>query len=223
MADWDRERQGRQSENDSDWDWYYYEYRYEPHTYGDRERFARESGQNYGRGSGQDYGRNYGRGYENDFNRGGYGQEYGRNSGQNYGRYNQDYERGYQGNYGPYGNAGTWNRGRYSGVGPRGYQRSDNRMQEDINDRLTWHGQIDATDVQVEVANGVVTLSGSVNSRREKRIAEDVAEDVPGVKDVQNNLRVSDQAGQNRDENETRSAQQSQGQEATAETSRKRR
>lgn len=80
--------------------------------------------------------------------------------------------------------------GRYTGVGPRGYQRSDERIAEDVNDRLTWHGDIDATNIQVKAEEGVVTLTGEVNSRREKRMAEDTAESVPGVWDVDNQLRV---------------------------------
>lgn len=53
---------------------------------------------------------------------------------------------------------------------------------------MTWHGQIDATDIQVDVNDGIVTLTGTVDSRREKRMAEDVAESVSGVWDVNNHL-----------------------------------
>ena len=80
--------------------------------------------------------------------------------------------------------------GPFTGIGPRGFQRSDDRIREDVNDRLTQHGQIDATEIQVNVNNGEVTLRGTVNSRREKRMAEDVAETVFGVTDVHNQLRV---------------------------------
>jgi osmotically-inducible protein OsmY len=62
---------------------------------------------------------------------------------------------------------------------------------EDVNDRLTDHWDLDATDIEVRVNNGEVTLSGSVDSRWAKRIAEDVAESVSGVKDVDNNLRIT--------------------------------
>jgi hypothetical protein len=79
-------------------------------------------------------------------------------------------------------------------MGPRGYRRSDERIQEDVNDRLTWHGQIDATEIQVDVNDGIVTLSGTVNSRYEKRMAENIAESVWGVSDVQNNLRLERQS-----------------------------
>jgi osmotically-inducible protein OsmY len=82
-------------------------------------------------------------------------------------------------------------RGIYAGRGPRGYQRSDERIREDINDRLTDDWYIDASDVEVVVNKNMVTLSGRVESREEKRRAEDIAESVSGVTDVSNQLRVS--------------------------------
>lgn len=80
---------------------------------------------------------------------------------------------------------------RYRGRGPRAYRRSDERIREDINDRLTDDAYLDAYDIEVTVNEGEVTLSGTVTDRRDKRIAEDVAESVSGVTNVQNNLRVS--------------------------------
>lgn len=81
-------------------------------------------------------------------------------------------------------------RGIYAGRGPRGYQRSDERIREDINDRLTDDWYIDASDVEVSVNNSTVTLTGRVNSREEKRRAEDISECVSGVTDISNQLRV---------------------------------
>jgi hypothetical protein len=80
--------------------------------------------------------------------------------------------------------------GPHAGRGPRGYKRSDERVREEINDRLTAHGLIDATDVDVRVQNGEVTLTGFVDSREAKRAAEDLAEDVAGVREVNNQLRL---------------------------------
>jgi osmotically-inducible protein OsmY len=82
-------------------------------------------------------------------------------------------------------------RGGHYGRGPRGYRRSDERITEDINDRLTDDWQLDASDIEVSVADGEVTLSGSVENREDKRRAEDLAESVSGVRDVQNNIRVT--------------------------------
>jgi osmotically-inducible protein OsmY len=81
-------------------------------------------------------------------------------------------------------------KGIYAGRGPRGYQRSDERIREDINDRLTDDWYIDASDVEVSVNNSMVTFTGRVNSREEKRRAEDIAECVSGVTDISNQLRV---------------------------------
>jgi osmotically-inducible protein OsmY len=78
----------------------------------------------------------------------------------------------------------------HRGRGPKGYRRSDERMTEDVNDRLTEDPYLDATDIAVAVEAGEVTLSGHVASREDKRRAERLAEDVSGVGDVQNNLRV---------------------------------
>jgi osmotically-inducible protein OsmY len=83
----------------------------------------------------------------------------------------------------------------HRGRGPKGYQRSDERIREDVNDRLTDDPHIDASEIDVTVSNREVTLSGTVNSRFEKRHAEDLAETISGVTHVQNNLRVQQQAG----------------------------
>ncbi len=80
--------------------------------------------------------------------------------------------------------------GPYTGRGPRGYRRSDERIWEDVCERLTQHGQLDASGIEVRVENGEVTLEGIVSSREAKRMAEDTAESVPGVRDVHNRLRI---------------------------------
>ena len=85
---------------------------------------------------------------------------------------------------------GSYPHGRFSGRGPRNYRRSDDRIREDINDRLTDHPEIDPTDVDVQVSNGEVTLQGNVDSRYARRLIEDVAWTVRGVQDVFNRLTV---------------------------------
>ena len=78
----------------------------------------------------------------------------------------------------------------FRGKGPRNYQRSDTRILEDVNDRLSDDPALDASDIEVAVSKAEVTLSGHVSSRFDKRRAEDLAERVSGVSHVQNNLRV---------------------------------
>lgn len=81
-------------------------------------------------------------------------------------------------------------RGKHRGKGPRGYKRSDDRIHEDVSDRLSDDVYVDASDVEVKVEGAEVILSGTVHSREEKRRAEDLAESVSGVTNVQNLLRV---------------------------------
>jgi osmotically-inducible protein OsmY len=146
--------------------------------------------------------------YEN-FNGGGYyGSNYGSINESNVGR---DFEQnaGYRDNYNRL-TTGQWpeleraaqsrgvgpqrreenNRGLHKGKGPRSYQRSDMRIREDVHDRLLEDPYIDATDVEVAVTNGDVVLSGVVDDRQAKRRAEDILEDIPGIKHLENRLRV---------------------------------
>lgn len=86
--------------------------------------------------------------------------------------------------------------GSHRGRGPKGYRRSDDRIREDINDRLTDDAWLDASDIEVQVRETEVTLSGAVHSREDKRRAEDIAESVSGVRNELNNLRVEGQDAQ---------------------------
>ena len=81
--------------------------------------------------------------------------------------------------------------GPHKGKGPKDYHRSDDRIRDDINDRLYDDSFVDASDIEVKVENGEVTLSGTVDSKEIKRRAEDIAEAVSGVKHVENRLRVT--------------------------------
>jgi osmotically-inducible protein OsmY len=144
-----------------------------------------------------------------------YGSQYnyqGGRSGERYGERGRDYEYD-RGDYGPQEERGWWDRAadtvaswfgdeeaerrrrmdeqqrRYPGRGPKGYRRSDDRIKEDVNDRLS-EGYLDASEIEVSVMNAEVTLTGTVNSRSDKRRAEDIAESVAGVTNVENRIRV---------------------------------
>ena len=76
----------------------------------------------------------------------------------------------------------------FSGKGPKGWKRSDERIKEDVNEALFKSYEVDATDIEVDVKDGVVYLRGSVHVRGDKREAEDCVENIHGVVDVQNQL-----------------------------------
>ena len=81
-------------------------------------------------------------------------------------------------------------RGPHRGIAPRGYTRADERIREDVSDLLTEEAQLDPSEVEVTVEGGEVTLEGFVSEKFEKRLAEDLADEVLGVTHVQNNIRV---------------------------------
>jgi osmotically-inducible protein OsmY len=168
-------------------------------------------GGGYGR---EGYGRrDYGgseRGFGGHSREGGYGQE---GYGGRYGR-EEDYGGYARGGQGGREERGFWQRASdevaswfgsdeaerrreqdHRGRGPKGYRRSDERIRDDVSDRLADDPYVDASDIEVSVQNGEVTLSGMVDSRQARRRAEDLVENVSGVSHVQNNLRVRQQGG----------------------------
>jgi len=136
----------------------------------------------------QDYGRELGYGRSGES----YGKRSDRSESDFGNRGARDYsDYGMQGaGYGTQGSTqGTTGRN-YRGVGPRNYTRSDERIREDLNERLTDAHDIDASMLTVEVNNGVATLTGTVDERWMKHRAEDIADGCTGVRDVRNNIQV---------------------------------
>lgn len=78
----------------------------------------------------------------------------------------------------------------HAGKGPKGYVRSDERIREDVCDRLSDDDELDASEVSVSVKEGEVVLEGTVSDRYSKHRAEDIVESVSGVRDVSNHLRT---------------------------------
>jgi osmotically-inducible protein OsmY len=182
---------------------------------------AYRGGRDFGAGTRGDYGRgsDRGRGSARDYGGGGSQREFGGNdysrgfygADQGYGRHGRDYdqrsgERGFWERAGDevsswFGDEDAERRrrmdeqrgGMHRGRGPKGYTRSDDRIREDVNDRLSDDPFVDASEIEVSVSSCEVTLSGTVDSREAKRRAEDIAEQVSGVRHVQNNLRVQQQ------------------------------
>ena len=115
--------------------------------------------------------------YARDTHRGGMGDDYARDGGWSGAGRHDEYVR---------------EQPSFRGRGPKNWRRSDERIREIVNECLTDHDGVDATDIEVVVQDGEVTLTGMVTSRREKRIAEDVAWACGGVHDVHNRLTLGD-------------------------------
>lgn len=159
-----------------------------------RSQYGAQSG--YGRDYGQRYGREYGAGGSSSWQRGSGGQGSSRGGTEWAGRYGQgaggaSSGPGWgQGDYQSQSGARTSFRGR----GPKGYTRSDDRLKEMICERLTDDPDIDASEVSIDVASQVVTLTGTVDDRQAKYDVEETVERVGGVKDINNQLRVRDRS-----------------------------
>jgi hypothetical protein len=86
----------------------------------------------------------------------------------------------------------------FFGRGPKGYRRPDERIREDACEALARHPGIDASEMEVDVRNGIVWLSGKVPDRWMKRAAEWVIDRITGVVDIRNELRVQRNPGEER-------------------------
>lgn len=92
----------------------------------------------------------------------------------------------------------------YRGLGPKNYSRSDDKIKDDVSETLYRSTAVDASDIEVFVDEGTVTLRGTVNSRDQKKMAEYSIEHLAGVKDVYNELRVRKEDLNNRNPEESR-------------------
>jgi hypothetical protein len=102
--------------------------------------------------------------------------------------YNQGYERGSR----HHGGALLGHDAGHAGRGPRGYKRSDDSIYDDVCDTLTLSPDVDASDIEVSVKEGIVFLNGNVSDRQSKKMAELEIENVSGVMDVQNLLNFTE-------------------------------
>jgi len=135
--------------------------------------------------SGREYTNNQGGGRGYDYNRFGMGDQRGTWNQ----RHDESYDFGeHSQNFNHYRD--DVDRTKHRGKGPKGFKRSDDRIREDINCRLTDDGYVDASQIEVTVTDGEVTLTGTVPDKSSKRRAEDISELVSGVSNVENRLRV---------------------------------
>jgi osmotically-inducible protein OsmY len=77
------------------------------------------------------------------------------------------------------------------GTGPRFQRRSDDKIREEIWELLNNNADLDASEVEVHVEGGEVTLSGTVESRDARWLTEDLVTSVSGVREVYNQIKVA--------------------------------
>jgi hypothetical protein len=169
----------------------------------DREASRREE-------SGGLRGPGYGRGYGRDFGGGGLNQGFDGSWGQGYGGSLEpdDYRAGFGGpgfgaaegaeslpwTGGPRGADFTGEpppapKGPYAGRGPKGWRASDARLRERVCERLMDDPLLDAREIEVAVADGVVSLTGEAPRPADVRLAEQLARDAAGSAEVRNRLK----------------------------------
>lgn len=81
-------------------------------------------------------------------------------------------------------------RNNFIGRGPKGYTRSDNAIYEDACEALYHSPDIDASSIEVRVDKGIITLTGHIEERGLKKLAEHLVENVSGAIDVHNEIKV---------------------------------
>ena len=84
--------------------------------------------------------------------------------------------------------AARWSGEEYAGYRAENMDSADRALAEKVHKRLLQHPYLHATELRVVAQRGNVELSGRVGSDFERKIAEQVAAQVPGVKRVENEL-----------------------------------
>jgi len=220
QSDWQNRGSGQSWQgggNNQSQQWHNDDWNRRNEGYGDGQQDwqKRSTESNYDAGRNRGFGSGYGSGgYDERYRNTGYGE--GRGTG-GYSNGNYENRDRWQGNYGnnrSEGNRDWWDRtkdevsswfgdddaerrrrvdkinGPHKGKGPKDYRRSEDRIREDVCDRLADDDYVDASNINVQIQNDEVVLSGTVNSREEKRRAEDVVESIFGVRNVENRIRV---------------------------------
>jgi osmotically-inducible protein OsmY len=70
------------------------------------------------------------------------------------------------------------------------YRRSDDRILDELNERISEDAMVGASEIDCTVRNGEVTLSGTCRDRETRTRAEEIAESVYGVREVTNTIRM---------------------------------
>jgi hypothetical protein len=82
------------------------------------------------------------------------------------------------------------NQGGHRGKLPKNFAYSDDKLRERICEMLADHDLIDPSNVDIQVKSGEVTITGTIEDRHQKRLIDDMVQNVPGVQDVHLSIKV---------------------------------
>jgi osmotically-inducible protein OsmY len=68
--------------------------------------------------------------------------------------------------------------------------KTDEQLQKDVMDEINWEPSVTPAEIGVSAVNGVVTLSGTVQTYAEKWAAERAAQRVQGVKAIADEIQI---------------------------------
>lgn len=68
--------------------------------------------------------------------------------------------------------------------------KTDSQIQQDVMDQLKWEPFLNASQIGVAVKNGIVTLSGQVDSYAKKLAAENATKKIAGVKAIAEDIQI---------------------------------
>ena len=69
--------------------------------------------------------------------------------------------------------------------------KTNEALQKDVQDAIKWEPVLSAAEIGVTAKDGIVTLTGTVDSYRKKSEAEDAAKNVAGVKAVVEKIEIA--------------------------------
>jgi osmotically-inducible protein OsmY len=81
--------------------------------------------------------------------------------------------------------------GEHKGAAPKSERNTQDPVAERVHDLLTEEPWLDATDIDIAVSGGVVTLTGSAPTAEQVALAGKTAAEAEGVTEVKNELAVN--------------------------------
>ncbi len=68
--------------------------------------------------------------------------------------------------------------------------KSDSMLRDDVIQELEWNPSVNTTDIGVAIKDGIVTLTGTVDSFPRRWAAEEATQRISGVRGIANEIQV---------------------------------